>query len=242
MKYFVLGKDFKTKKDAWKYFKSQLYSIEQEIRGHRAVDRHTKFTEETLIKHSQMQYLFNNYLTEDKKILNEVFRGGGVPYSWWCKFLDNGIRNLGFQIETRSQTIIPIRPARIFTCFGAATTNYMLNIKRTARRLVHDQRDDYLKKFIGEDDDGYKRIWNSIFECYKCECKVTYEELEVHHLIPFNDIFKEWRDNVWKEDLFPDSACSYFNADADESWCNFHLNLAHYQKLCKPCHAKETYA
>ena len=84
MKYFVLGKDFKTKKDAWKYFKSQLYSIEQEIRGHRAVDRHTKFTEETLIKHSQMQYLFNNYLTEDKKILNEVFRGGGVPYSWWC--------------------------------------------------------------------------------------------------------------------------------------------------------------
>ena len=91
-----------------------------------------------------------------------------------------------------------------------------------------------------------KKINDAFEKASKGELKnileVTYEKLEVHHLIPFNDIFKEWRDNVWKEDLFPDSACSYFNADADESWCNFHLNVARYQKLCKPCHAKETYA
>ena len=31
MKYLVLGKDFKYKKDAWKYFKSQLYSIKQPV-------------------------------------------------------------------------------------------------------------------------------------------------------------------------------------------------------------------
>ena len=236
MKYTnILGEDFKFKKDALEYFKSQLYSIEQEIRGHRAVDRHTKFTEETLIKHSQMQYLFNNYLTEDKKILNEVFRGG-VPYSWWCKFLDNGIRNLGFQIETRSQTIIPIRPARIFTCFSAATTNYTLNEKKTARKLIRYQSDDFLRKFLKE---GEYLSYNSVFTCDNCKC---YEKLEVHHLTPFNGIYNEWRDNVWKEDLFPDSACSSFSPAANKSWWDFHLNLAHYQKLCKPCHAKETYA
>ena len=237
MKYTnILGEDFKFKKDALEYFKSQLYSIEQEIRGHRAVDRHTKFTEETLIKHSQIQYLFNNYLTEDKKILNEVFRGG-VPYSWWCKFLDNGIRNLGFQIETRPQGIIPIRPERIFTCFGAATTNSTLKEKKTARKLIKYQSDDFLRKFLKE---GEYLSYNSVFICDKCEC---YEKLEVHHLIPFNGIYNEWRDNVWKTDPLPNSSSTHFqDRGASENWCDFHLNIAHYQKLCKPCHAKETYA
>ena len=56
----ILGKDFNTKKEAKEYFNSQLYSIEQKIRGHRAVDRHTKFTEDTLIKDSEMKYLYDN--------------------------------------------------------------------------------------------------------------------------------------------------------------------------------------
>ena len=237
MKYTnILGEDFKFKKDALEYFKSQLYSIEQEIRGHRAVDRHTKFTEETLIKHSQIQYLFDNYLTEDKKILNDVFKGG-VPYSWWCKFLDNGVRNLGFEIETRPQGIIPIRLPRIFICFGAATTNFMLNEKRTARRLVHDQRDDYLEKFIGKDE----RIWNSIFACDNCQNQV--ENIHVDHVVHFNGIYNEWRFNVWKKDPSPNSASTYFqDRGASESWCQFHSNVLVYQKLCIPCHAKETYA
>ena len=237
MKYTnILGKDFKTKKDAWKYFKFQLYSIEQEIRGHRAVDRHTKFTEEPLIKHSQMQYLFINYLTKDKETLNEVF-DGSVPYSWWCKFNNNGTRNLGFEIETRLQGIIPIRPDRIFTCFGAATTNSTLEEKKTARKLIQYQSDDFLRKFLKE---GEYLSYNSVFTCDNCKC---YEKLEVHHLTPFNDIFEEWRENVWKKDLLPNSSSTYFqDKEANENWCDFHLNLAHYQKLCKPCHAKETYA
>ena len=233
MKYLVLGKDFKYKKDAWKYFKSQLYSIKQPVD-----DNHITFTEETPIKQSHVKYLYDSYLTNDEKILDDVFRGD-TPYDWGCKFLCNGVINLTFELGARNQDRIPIKPARIFTCFGAATTNYTLNEKKTARKLIRYQRNDYLKKFIGKDE----LIWNSIFECDKCECKVTYEELEVHHYWPsFNGIYNEWRDNVWKEDLFPDSACSYFNADADESWCDFHFILAHYQKLCKPCHAKETHA
>jgi len=226
MKYLVLGKDFKYKKDAWKYFKSQLYSIKQPVD-----DNHITFTEETPIKQSQMQYLFNNYLTEDKKILNEVFRGD-TPYNWGCKFLCDGVRNLTFELEARNQIRIPIKPARIFTCLGAATTNYMLNEKRTARKLIKYQSDDFLRKFLKEGE---------YLSCDKCEC---YEKLEVHHYwLSFNDIYNEWRDNVWKEDLFPDSACSSFSPEAaNKSWCDFHFNLARYQKLCKPCHAKETHA
>ena len=231
MKYLVLGKDFKYKKDAWKYFKSQLYSIKQPVD-----DNHITFTEETPIKQSQMQYLFNNYLTEDKKILNEVFRGD-TPYDWGCKFLCDGVRNLTFELEARNQIRIPIKPARIFTCLGAATTNYMLNEKRTARKLIKYQSDDFLRKFLKE---GEYLSYNSVFTCDNCKC---YEKLEVHHLTPFNDIFEEWRENVWKKDLLPNSSSTYFqDKEANENWCDFHLNLAHYQKLCKPCHTKETYA
>jgi len=248
----ILGKDFNTKKEAKEYFNSQLYSIEQKIRGHRAVDRHTKFTEDTFIKDSEMKYLYHNFLTEDKETLKEVFDGSN-PHSWWCKFNNNGTRNLGFQIENRygSKRIIPVSPPRIFTCFGKATKNHFLHEKQTARRLIHYQRDDYLKKFAGENEYGYKVIWSSIFECDECKCKVAYDDIEVHHLVPFNDIYNEWKENVWKQDPLPNSAGTYFGdykiledgsmLRAEDSWREFHLNISCFQKLCKTCHAKETY-
>ena len=232
MKYLVLGKDFKYKKDAWKYFKSQLYSIKQPVD-----DNHITFTEETLIKQSHVKYLYDSYLTNDEKILDDVFRGD-TPYDWGCKFLCDGVRNLTFELEARNQIRIPIKPARIFTCLGAATTNSTLDEKRTARRLISYQCDNFLRKFLKE---GEYLSYNSVFNCDNCKC---YEKIEVHHYWPsFNDIFKEWKDNEWKEDLFPDSACSSFSSGvANKSWCDFHFNLAHYQKLCKSCHAKETNA
>jgi|TARA_R100001530_G_C4266663_1_gene141975 hypothetical protein len=230
MKYTnILGKDFKHKKDAKEYFNSILYSIKRPGR-----DNHITFTEETLIKQSHVKSLYNNYLTNDEKTLYEVFRGD-KPQDWGCKFLSNEIINLTFELEARNQDRIPISPSRIFTCFGAATTNYTLNEKKTARFLVQNQRDDFLRKFLKTDE--YLGS-DSVFECDKCKC---HKKIEVHHVTPFNDIFDEWRENVWKEDLFPDSACSSFGAEADGSWCQFHYNVVIYQKLCKSCHTKETY-
>ncbi len=101
------------------------------------------------------------------------------------------------------------------------------------RRLLW--KDDFLRKFLKT---GEYLGSDSVFECDKCKC---HKKIEVHHVTPFNDIFDEWRENVWKEDLFPDSACSSFSAEANESWCQFHHNVVVYQKLCKSCHTKETY-
>ena len=57
----ILGKDFKSKKDAKQYFNSVLYSIKKPDLPvtARAAQRHVRLTEETLIKHSDMEYLFN---------------------------------------------------------------------------------------------------------------------------------------------------------------------------------------
>ena len=228
----ILGKDFKTKKDAKEYFNSILYSIGKPVKGN-----HIVFNEETLIKQSHIKYLYNNFLTNDKKTLNDVFRGD-TPYNWGCKFLSDGVRNLTFELEDRNRNRIPISPLRIFTCFGVATINLKLNVKKTARRLIQNQRDNFLRKFLKE---GEYLSYNSVFICDCCKNKFNGKDIEVHHLISFNDIFNEWKENVWKEDLFPNSTCSSFGADADKSWCDFHLNIARYQKLCKTCHAKETH-
>ena len=233
MKYTnILGKDFKTKKGAKGYFNSILHSIGKPVK-----DNHIVFNEETPIKQSHVKYLYNNYLTNDEKTLYEVFRGDN-PQDWGCKFLSNEVINLTFELEARNQDRIPISPSRIFTCFGAATTNYTLNEKKTARFLVQNQRDNFLRKFLKTDE--YLGS-DSVFECDNCKCKFTQKDIEVHHVTPFNDIFDEWRENVWKKDLFPDSACSSFGVEADESWYQFHYNVVVYQKLCKPCHGKETY-
>ena len=228
MKYFVLGKDFKTKKDAKEYFNSVLYSIKQPTDS-----KYLIFTEDTIIKQSQIVFLYNNYLTTDEEILLTVFRGN-TPRDWGCLFLSNGIINLTFKLSARvgGKKNIPIRPSRIFICFGAATTNHGLDNKRTARRLVSYQRSDYLKKFLNGEEN---------LSCDICKNKLNQRDIEVHHVIPFNDIYNEWETNVWKTIPSSDSACSYFYDNASKSWCDFHLNIAHYQKLCKPCHAKETH-
>ena len=242
----ILGKDFNTKKESKEYFKNILYSIKKP-----SDSKYLTFTENTLIKQSQIVFLYNNYLTKDEDTLSTVFRGE-TPRDWGCLFLSNGIINLTFKLDARvgGKKNIPISPWRIFTCFGAAIINHGLNNKKTSRFLIQDQRVDFLKKFVKEKEfikqvNGnvidITNVYNKNYECENCKLFFNYEDIEVHHLIPFIDIYNEWKENVWKEDLFSDSTCSSFGADADESWCDFHLNLASYQKLCKTCHSKETH-
>ena len=227
----ILGKNFNTKVEAKEYFNSVLYSIRKPVKGN-----HIIFNEETLIKQSHIKYLYNTFLTNDKKILSDVFRGD-VPYDWGCKFLSNGVRNLTFELQDRNQNRIPISPPRIFTCFGAATINFKLNVKKTARKLIENQIDDFLRKFLKE---GEYLGYNSVFICDCCKNKFNRKDIDVHHIISFKDIYNEWRENVWKENLFSNSTCSSFGSNADKSWCDFHLNIAKYQKLCrKTCHVKE---
>ena len=229
----ILGKDFNTKKEAKKYFKSVLYSIKKP-----SDSKYLTFTEDTLIKQSQIVFLYKNYLTKDKIILRDVFRGD-TPYNWGCLFLSNEVVNLTFKLDARvdGRKSIPISPWRIFTCFGSAIKNNFLDNKKTARRLVSHQRYQFLKKNLQED----KHI-----NCDCCKNTFDVKNIEVHHVTPFNDIYNEWETNVWGEIPSSDSSCSFFygsptKGDASKSWSDFHLNVASYQKLCKTCHAKETY-
>jgi len=229
----ILGKDFKTKKESKKYFKNILYSIKKP-----SDSKYLTFTEDTLIKQSQIVFLYNNYLTKDDTIKNVVFRGD-TPYGWGCLFLSNDVINLTFKLDARvgGKKNIPISPWRIFTCFGSAVKNNFLDNKRTARRLISHQRYQFLKKFLQED----KHV-----DCDCCKNTFDVKDIEVHHVTPFNDIYNEWETNVWGEDLSSDSSCSFFygsltKGDASKSWSDFHLNVASYQKLCKTCHAKETH-
>jgi hypothetical protein len=249
----ILGKDFKSKAEAKKHFKTLLYSIKKpDVPIYASPSkRHVKLTEQTLIKHSHMEYLYNNYLTTDKKTLDTVFKGG-IPYSWWCKINTDGTRNIAFEVETRNQSIIPVTPDRIFTCFGTAKINKKLNEKKVARHLISGDRDWYLSQFLEGDKNPVKIMFYK-YECDYCNKFFPYKEIEVDHVVLFNSIFKEWRDNVWKGDLNPNSSCRWFEdaepsndgkihlSAANDSWCQFHSNIVQYQKLCESCHTKKTY-
>ena len=238
----ICEEDFNTKTEAKKHFKTLLYSIKKPdvpVTA-RASERHVKLTEQTLIKHSHMEYLYNNYLTTDEKTLDTVFKGG-IPYGWWCKINVDGTRNIAFEVETRNQSMIPVTPDRVFTCFGTAKINKKLNEKRVARYLISGDRDWYLSQFL-EGDKTPIKIISSKYECDHCNKFFPYKKIEVDHVVSFNSIFKEWRDNVWKGDLNPNSSCRWFEESAaNDSWCQFHSNIVQYQKLCKSCHKKKTY-
>ena len=145
----ICEEDFNTKTEAKKHFKTLLYSIKKpDVSIYAsASEKHVKLTERTLIKHSHMEYLYNNYLTTDEKTLDTVFKGG-IPYGWWCKINVDGTRNIAFEVETRNQSMIPVTPDRVFTCFGTAKFNKLLMEKKVARYLVNDERYHYLKNFV----------------------------------------------------------------------------------------------
>ena len=60
----ICGQDFNTKREAKQHFKTLLYSIKKPdvpVTA-RASKRHVKLTEQTLIKHSHMDYLFKTII------------------------------------------------------------------------------------------------------------------------------------------------------------------------------------
>ena len=238
----ICEEDFNTKTEAKKHFKTLLYSIKKpDVSIYAsASEKHVKLTEQTLIKHSHMEYLYNNYLTTDEKTLDTVFKGG-IPYGWWCKINVDGTRNIAFEVETRNQSMIPVTPDRVFTCFGTAKINKKLSEKKVARYLISGDRDWYLSQLLEGDKTPIKIMFYK-YECDHCNKFFPYKKIEVDHVVSFNSIFKEWRDNVWKGDLNPNSSCRWFEeSDANGSWCQFHSNIVQYQKLCKSCHKKKTY-
>ena len=90
----ILGKDFKSKKDAKQYFNSVLYSIKKPDLPvtARAAQRHVRLTEETLIKHSNMEYLYDNYLTKIKRHFLLFSKEGNLTVG--------GVKFIGRVVET----------------------------------------------------------------------------------------------------------------------------------------------
>jgi len=237
----VLGKDFKTKTEAYKHFVS--------LRDQIALG--TVLDETTAIKKSQMNQLFKDYFycTDEDYYKRKIGLGikdwsfnrdsqGGVCL--WIHQQDEPNNLTGFlkeiSIANQGQQV-PVAAKWIFTCFGTGVLmdeNKMHRVKQAARKAVEIQKKDF------------RNITKP--NCNKCGFEVHGLEAEVDHKDPtftnlFKNFFKKFDEellinNITKtktEDIW------YFSNDKiKKEWQEYHQKNAVLQLLCKNCHKNKT--
>tara|TARA_R100001369_G_scaffold7776_5_gene19156 strand:+ start:49 stop:843 length:795 start_codon:yes stop_codon:yes gene_type:complete len=260
MKYTnVLGKDFKTKLEAYKHYQTlrdKMVSLGQLGEGH-------VLTEKTIVKKSQMDKLFKDYFLCKNEEYYKRKIGIGIE-NWFFGYDSHGTISLYVEQITppskhdyskceQCQTgklcihIIndcshedranPVSAKWIFSCFGSGVLmneNPMHRVKQAARYAIRPQT----KKFRDSVKD----------KCQKCGVDAYGLELEVDHIINFMDIFNNFIKN-YKEKILMESVHKetfgdlwYFNDEKlKEEWCDYHKENSKLQLLCKTCHKDKTY-
>tara|TARA_R110000787_G_scaffold220996_1_gene329737 strand:+ start:39 stop:833 length:795 start_codon:yes stop_codon:yes gene_type:complete len=254
----VLGKDFKTKPKAYKHFQTLRDGM---VANHQLGERHF-FTEETIIKKSQMDQLFKDYFLCKNPEFYERKIGLGIQ-NWFFGYDSHGSVSLCVKQIDRppkhdsskcekcltgkrclstidcSHIVMPnfISAKIVFTCFGRGVLineNPMHRVKMAARLAIRPQ----IKSFRDSVRD----------ECQKCGVKEYGLGLEVDHVINFMDIFnsfiKTYEEKILLESVSKEHSGDvwYFNNEKlKEEWRKYHAENAKLQLLCKPCHKDKTY-
>ena len=254
----VLGKDFKTKPEAYKHFQTLRDKM---VVNHQLGERHF-FTEETIIKKSQMNQLFKDYFLCKNPEFYEKKIGLGIQ-DWFFSYDTHGSVSLCIKQIDRppkhdsskcekcltgkrcwstvdcSHIVMSnfISAKIVFTCFGRGVLineNLMHRVKMAARLAIRPQT----KSFRDSVKD----------ECQKCGVKEYGLGLEVDHVINFRDIFnsfiKNYEEKILLESVYKEHSGDlwYFSdKKIKEEWCEYHKENSKLQLLCKPCHKNKTY-
>ena len=245
----VLGKDFKTKPEAYKYFRDKIGEFKIDY-----VSNYVVLTEETPIKQSQMIQLAKDYGSYTQEWEDRKSHSTGIKE--WCVMRNtfSGIESfsLGFlrnrkEHESKFNEILPesVTAKKIFTCFGKGEFNKNEILNSALRNEIRPQTKHFRE--------------NSRCFCLGCEQVFSPHELVVDHIFEFKNIVKEFLKNEgWKEfmqnslykesngvlyrlqDVSPDFE---FYPDSPKTlWQEFHKQRATLQMLCKSCHDSKTYA
>ena len=251
----VLGKDFKKKEDAYKYFSQKKNEFDIPSCDY------VLLTEETPIKQSEMIKLYNDYGSHTQEWETRKAHTTGIDR--WCimrNYVDHiQSFSLGFfrnkkENESKFNTILPeaATAKKIFICFGPGYFNNNEILEGALRNEIRYQAVDYRKNY------------NHGNQCAHCKHVFQPDQLEVDHLREFKLIKKEFldlygeefimkclykesdgveyriRDTSPNENIYPDSP--------REAWVIFHKERATYQMLCKKgkeglpgCHPLKTY-
>ena len=247
----VLGKDFKTKPEAYKYFRDRVMEFNVPFSTN-----YVLMTEETPIKQSEMIQLAKDYGSYTQEWETRKSHAAGIDK--WCimrNFID-GIESisLGFirnlkKGENKFNAILPeaVTAKKIFTCFGKGEFNQKEILNGALRNEIRDQIKDFRKSLKDPNI------------CACCGKRFLPQEMVVDHIFEFKDIVKEFFKNEgWEEfmmkslykendgvryriqEVSPDYG--FYPGSPRQIWQEFHKSKATLQILYKPHHDMKTYA
>ena len=247
----VLGKDFKKKDEAYKYFREKINEFTVPYSTN-----YTVITEETPIKQSEIKQLSKDYGSYTQEWETRKSHAAGIDQ--WC-VMRNFVKktesiSLGFlrnrkEEESRLGAILPeaVTAKKIFKCFGKGKFNSKEILNGALRNEINDQIEDFRRKLKDPNI------------CACCGKRFFPQEMVVDHIFEFKDIVKEffkiegWEEfmmnSLYKEAdgvLYRIQEVSYddeFYPDSPrQEWQEFHKKRATLQMLCKGCHGMKTYA
>ena len=246
----VLGKDFRTKPEAYKHFRDKVmkFNVPYSI-------NYVVMTEKTPIKQSEMIQLAKDYGSYTQEWETRKSHATGIDR--WCvmrNFVDEiESISLGF-IRNRKEgeskfSAIPPEAAtakKIFTCFGKGEFNQKEILNNALRNEIREQIKDF------------RQIIKDSTKCVLCKKHFHPTEMVVDHLYEFKDIAKEFLQNGWQEfmmnslykeadgvlyriqEVSPDD--EFYPDSPRQEWQEFHKKRAVLQMLCEGCHHMKTYA
>ena len=233
----VLGKNFKKKDEAYKYFRKKVNEFK--------TSTYTVMTEETPIKQSEMIQLAKDYGSWTNEWFTRKTHSRGIKL--WCIIYNTDpfpSMALGFirnkkENANKFHTELPecVTAKNIFTCFGKGKFNKKQILNGAFRNEIRPQIEEY------------RAMYKNSHVCAHCKNIFSPDELEVDHLYPFKKIAKKFIELLGEEYL---QQCLYKESDGvlyrlqdispddevypdspKEAWMDFHKERATYQMLCK---------
>ena len=220
----VIGKDFDTKPEAYKYFRKKINEFDTRS--------HIVMTEETPVRQSDMKQLEKDYGTISDRATAK--KSSYKNYQWCVKYLEKPFISLALGIIENGK-IETFNAKNLFKCFGPGTFNPNKNLEEALRYEIRPQIEEY------------REMYRNSHICAHCGHQFPPEELDVDHVYPFAKIKKEFLELYGKEfimkcvykggavhrldnwspddEVYPDSP--------REAWIDFHKERATYQMLCK---------
>jgi len=220
----VLGKDFKKKDEAYKYFREKINEFD--------TCSYIVMTEKTPVRQSGMKQLEKEYGSISARATAK--KSSYSDYQWCVKYLEEPHPSLALGIIENGK-IETFNARNLFKCFGPGTFNPNKNLEEALRHEIKPQIKEY------------RKMYRNSHLCAHCHYQFPAQELEVDHVYPFAKIKKEFLELYGKEFimncLYKEEAVYRLNDFSPneevypdsprEAWCDFHKERATYQMLCK---------
>ena len=255
----VLGKDCKTKKEAYSHF----FALRDKMTEASCLGREHILTEETIIKKSQMDKLYADYFFCNNPDWFKKKIGLGIKDWFFGRDKDGGVCLWILQKEGPKETYpkgsienlfiketdIPcsVSAKWMFKCFGPGvllTENPQKKLKNVLRHTVKPQ----IQKFRDSVED----------KCQSCGRQSHGLGLEVDHTPNFSDIaetFLKQHDQTFLIKEVVDLEIKRVNANYPQrwrfndvakkikkDWCEYHESQAVLRLLCVSCHKSKTHS